>query len=242
MALVVAVAVSSVADASLCVVTTESLSQRFAACSVAFKSTAESDGATDLKTGNLGSGNWRLSVDDSNAGGRQRISGFGAAWTDATVAVFDSLSAERQATLLEQLFGESGIGLSVMRHTIGQSDLTPPALGRWSFDENGGEPDPTLQQFNLTAPGERMLSWLRRMRAASSRRVLLLGSPWSPPAWMKQDNTLQWQYVDAWVQYMLTYLRTYRKAGVAVDAITPQNEPLHSADGAWTMRLDASYQ
>ena len=33
---------------------------------------------------------------------------------------------------------QNGIKLSLMRHTVGQSDLTPSSLGQWSYDENGG--------------------------------------------------------------------------------------------------------
>ncbi len=52
---------------------------------------------------------------------------------------------------------------------------------------------------------------------------------------MKQNNNLRWEYVDSWVAYMVEYLQQYEAAGVHVDALTLQNEPLHSADGAWTM-------
>ena len=226
-------AASATRDSVRCSVTTESLTSRLAPC--AKLPTLASLSAV------AASGSWKLGVDDTTAGARQSMMGFGAAWTDATVTVFDSLDVSAQDELLEQLFGETGIRLAVMRHTIGQSDLTPSALGRWSFDEAGGAPDPNLTQFNLTDPGRRMLGWLKRMHAKNSD-VTLFGSPWSPPGWMKQDNTLQTKYIDAWVEYMLRYLREYREAGVHVSAVTPQNEPLHSADPAWTMSLDKTYQ
>jgi hypothetical protein len=97
---------------------------------------------------------WYLTVNDSKGGELQQITGFGAAWTDATVAVFDALPSAAQATLMSELFavgadGE-GIGLRLMRHTVGQSDLTPASIGEWSFDANGGVPDPSLSDFNLT--------------------------------------------------------------------------------------------
>ena len=121
-----------------------------------------------------------------------------------------------------------------------------------------------MSHFNLTTPGAKMLSWIQRMMAvargakagqdvdslslplrsasSTSSPITLLGSVWSPPGWMKQNNNLQWQYVDAWVKYMVSYIQQYRAAGVHVDAVTLQNEPLHSADEAWTMYMDASYQ
>ena len=97
-------------------------------------------------------GSWQIYVDDSVE--LQEIVGFGAAWTDAAVTVLDSLSEESQKKVMQDLFapitagdsprkptvetsqqgGEIGsIGLSLVRHTIGQSDLTPASIGEWSY-------------------------------------------------------------------------------------------------------------
>ena len=72
-------------------------------------------------------GSWKLAVDDTASGQRQSIDGFGAAWTDATVTVFDALPADAQDTLLHELFSPTpgSISLSLMRHTIGQSVRLP---------------------------------------------------------------------------------------------------------------------
>ena len=72
------------------------------------------------------SANWEIHVDDSKY--LQTIRGFGAAWTDATVNVFDTLSSTNASNLMKDLFdptNQNGIKLSLMRHTVGQSDLTP---------------------------------------------------------------------------------------------------------------------
>ena len=61
---------------------------------------------------------------------------------------------------------------------------------------------------------------------------------------MKQNNNLRWEYVDSYVQYFVNFLQAYKNAGVELDAITLQNEPLHSApvEGeAWTMYMDSMY-
>ena len=72
-------------------------------------------------------GSWKLAVDDTASGQRQSIDGFGAAWTDATVTVFDALPADAQDRLLHDLFSPApgSISLSLMRHTIGQSVRLP---------------------------------------------------------------------------------------------------------------------
>jgi glucosylceramidase len=59
---------------------------------------------------------------------------------------------------------------------------------------------------------------------------------------MKQNNNIRIEYVDAWVDYMVKYLSAFKAGGVQVDAMTMQNEPLHSSDSAWTTYMDQSYQ
>jgi len=101
------------------------------------------------------SSTWTLSLDSTK---RQAIDGFGASFTDATTFLFDALSPSQQDAIYEKLFTSASpdaIKLELMRTTVGQSDLTPESDGRWSFDENEGQPDPDLEHFALTDPGER---------------------------------------------------------------------------------------
>lgn len=189
---------------------------------------------------------WNFSVDDTESGRLQEITGFGASWTDASVFVFDKLSQRDQQQMMEDVFGTAGggIGLSLMRHTIGQSDLTPGDA--YSYDDAG--PDEALASFNLTEAGDRMTVWLKRMLNVSPH-VTLFGSPWSAPQWMKQNNQLQTKYISAWVNYLVRYLLMFQERGISVQALTLQNEPLHGdATEAWlqylypwTMHMDKTY-
>jgi glucan endo-1,6-beta-glucosidase len=178
---------------------------------------------------------WTLYLDGEPL---QGIDGFGAAWTDATTFLFDQLLESDQDKLMTDLFTTKGIGMEFMRMTIGQSDLTPDS--RWSFDENDGLPDKDLSNWSLTEQGERMRKWILRM-GDYNPDILLLGSQWSPPGWMKQNNNLRWEFRDSYVQYFVNFLQAYMDVGVEVDAITLQNEPLHSAGEAWTMFMDSEY-
>ena len=158
-----------------------------------------------------------------------------------------------------------------MRHTIGQSDLTPMSIGEWSFDmlPTGVTSDPNLTYFNLTQAGRDMVSWLTRMQAVAQgqtsnniqdngggkrhsgsgindnrKGVFLLGSIWSPPQWMKQDNTLHWGYVDTWVEYIVNYLTTYRESGIEVDALTMQvgyKHQLHRLRSEFALPIEVQF-
>jgi len=59
-----------------------------------------------------------------------------------------------------------------------------------------------------------------------------MGSPWSPPVWMKDNNStiggsLQPKYYSVYAQYFVKYIQKMKEQGISVDAITVQNEPLH---------------
>mmetsp|Transcript_32227 Transcript_32227/g.106472 ORF Transcript_32227/g.106472 Transcript_32227/m.106472 type:complete len:650 (-) Transcript_32227:151-2100(-) len=193
------------------------------------------------KRGALPNADWKITVDDTPSGHRQEIDGFGATWTDATLAVFDELPPNLQEEVLQDIFGKEGIRLGLMRHSIGQSDLTPSWVGQWSYDENGGRPDLELAHADLTDNGRRMTSWLSRMLKVKPD-VMLLGSLWSPPQWMKQQdtNTLRQEYEDQWVDYMVKYVSLFKAEGITVAAMTLQNEPLSGSDPAWTTYINQS--
>ena len=186
---------------------------------------------------------WDLTLDDSDAGRRQSVNGFGAAITDATVVNFNLLSADTRSQLLDDLFGPDGLGFSLMRHTIAASDLS--ATG-YSYDDSNGA-DTSLANFGLGDNGTAMAGLISDIRGVRSD-LTLLGSVWSPPGWMKlnnvmygttENNNLNHDYVDAWAQYFVKYIQAFNAAGANVDAVTIQNEPLNSQSGYPTMYIFA---
>lgn len=132
---------------------------------------------------------WNLSVDDTSAGYKQTVNGFGAAVTDATVITFNTLSSSTLSTLLNSLVTTSGANFGLMRHTIGASDLSPNNPAAYTYDDNGnnGTPDPSLSNFTLGSGGSAMASLLASMKSKNSG-LQILGSPWSPPGWMKRNH------------------------------------------------------
>lgn len=193
--------------------------------------------------GNPGSAStWKLTVDDTPSGRRQQVTGFGAAVTDATVAVFKALSGDQRAAALRDLFSADGLGFSLMRHTIGSSDLSGNV---YTYDDAPN--DRSLDKFNLGDDGNAMASLIRDIKSVQ-RDLTLLGSVWSVPGWMKLNgvtsgttvnNNLNHDFVDAWAQYFVKYIQAYNDAGATVDAVTIQNEPLNSQGGYPTMYIFA---
>lgn len=94
-----------------------------------------------------------------------------------------------------------------------------------------------------------MLGFIMAMKAVSPA-VKLVGASWSAPGWMKQNgaqqgwtdpnNYLQGRYTTALANYFVKYLQTYARAGVTVDYLTVQNEPLNSNAHYPTMYVPAT--
>jgi glucosylceramidase len=160
----------------------------------------------------------------------QPVLGFGAAFTDASCYVFNQLPATERTKLFHELFSSSEMGLSVGRICVGSSDYS---VSVYSFDE--GAPDPELARFSIDHDRAYILPMLAEARKVNPE-LFLLASSWSPPGWMKSSNTMLggaiWRhYFGAYASYFAKFLKAYSAAGVAVNAITTQNEVDTDQDG-----------
>ncbi len=154
----------------------------------------------------------------------QDILGFGGAFTDGSCFLFGKMSADARHALLEELYGASGLNLSVGRTTIGASDYSVSA---YTYDDTP-EPDPDLTHFSIDHDRAYILPTLKEARAVNPN-LFLFGSPWTPPGWMKASKSLiggnmRDHYFPAYAQYFVRYLQGYAAAGVRMDAVTVQNE------------------
>lgn len=121
-----------------------------------------------------GSGTWDLTIDDTPAGHKQTIRGFGGTVTDATVTVINALPSAQRSQLLRELLTDEGAHFSFLRHTIGASDLSAPPA--YTYHDGDG--------FGLGDRGVAMAELLAEMKGINSDS-LVLGSAWSAPGWMK---------------------------------------------------------
>jgi glucosylceramidase len=161
----------------------------------------------------------------------QEILGFGAAFTDASCYLFSQLELEKRQALLNELFGQSGLRLSVGRTCIGASDYSRFS---YSFDESP-DPDPDLQRFSIDHDREYILPTLREAQKANPD-LYLFSCPWSPPSWMKANGSLlggsmRKKYLSIYAQYFVKFLQGYSNDGVKIRAVTVQNEVDTDQDG-----------
>jgi glucosylceramidase len=66
----------------------------------------------------------------------------------------------------------------------------------------------------------------------SGNQLLVFASPWSPPAWMKDNHDMLHggkllpAFYQAWADYFVHFIKTYENHGVSIWGITVQNEPM----------------
>jgi glucosylceramidase len=162
----------------------------------------------------------------------QSIDGFGYALTGGSAELLMKMTPEARTRILRELFASDGnnLGVSYLRLTIGASDLNSTV---YSYDDlPAGETDPTLARFDLGEDRKHVLPVLKQI-VALAPGIKILGSPWSAPPWMKTNNNvrggaLKEDCYPAYALYLTRYVQAMRKEGIAIDAITIQNEPLNS--------------
>jgi len=160
----------------------------------------------------------------------QTVDGFGYTLTGGSAQVINQLSAIKKQELLQELFGTSdtSISISYLRISIGASDLNSSVF---SYDDiPSGQTDVNLTNFSLT-PDNELISLLKEILLINPN-LKIMAAPWSPPVWMKDNNnamggSLQPQYYSVYAQYFVKYIQKMQQQNIHIDAITPQNEPLH---------------
>ncbi|MEU1626697.1 glycoside hydrolase family 30 beta sandwich domain-containing protein [Streptomyces sp. NPDC020096] len=161
----------------------------------------------------------------------QRFTGAGASFTDTAAWLMNSsgaLSTSARDEVMHKLFDPgSGIGLDFLRNPMGASDL---ARYNYTFDDMpSGQTDPNLDHFSIGHDLADVLP-LTKQAQALNPNVKVLATPWTAPAWMKDNDAvdqgwLQAKYYAAYAQYFVKYIQAYQAQGVHIDYVTPQNEP-----------------
>jgi glucosylceramidase len=162
---------------------------------------------------------------------KQEILGFGGALTDASCYVLNQLKQDEREAVMHDLFAADAMALNVCRTCIGASDYSRSV---YSFDEST-EPDPELKKFSIDHDKAYILPVLREARKANPE-LFLFSSPWSPPGWMKPNNSMlgggmRKLSFPPYARYFLKFLDAYQAEGVAIDAVTVQNEVDAEQDG-----------
>jgi glucosylceramidase len=185
-------------------------------------------------------GNPTIAVSDQST--YQEMDGFGFALTGGSALHLNNMGSSQRAALLEELFGADGIRISYLRISVGASDLDEAPF---SYNDlpAGQTEDLDLEHFSIAKDRENLIPVLQEILAINPS-MKILASPWSAPSWMKTGNrtiggSLKPAYYAVYANYLVKYIQAYQAAGIAIDALSVQNEPHHDGNNP-SMRMDAN--
>jgi glucosylceramidase len=157
----------------------------------------------------------------------QALLGFGGAFTEAAALTWQQLAPAAAEEFLRACFDPlHGHGYTLGRVPMGSSDF---GLGNYAHADVAG--DFALEHFSIERDRRHILPFVRAAQRVAGRPLLLLASPWSPPAWMKttgamnHGGALKPECRAAWARCYVKFIQAYAAEGVPIWGVSVQNEP-----------------
>ncbi|XP_037561777.2 lysosomal acid glucosylceramidase-like [Dermacentor silvarum] len=161
----------------------------------------------------------------------QIVYGFGGAFTDAAGINVKSLPEKLQDDLIKSYYAKEGIAYNMGRVPLASTDFSER---KYTYDDTPGD----LELTNFTLAQEDLdlkIPYIKKATSLVAGPVLLIGSAWSSPAWMKTSNSLEGEgvligepgsaYYKSWAKYYVRFLQEYERHGIRFYGVTAQNEP-----------------
>ncbi|MBN7810593.1 glucosylceramidase [Algoriphagus sp. H41] len=174
--------------------------------------------------------------------GFQAMDGFGYTLSQGSAKHLLAMGAPARRALLRELFGdgEKEIRISYLRLSVAASDLNEYPFSYNDLRDSLAT-DPELTQFSLGPDTLDVIPVLREILQINPN-LKLMASPWSPPAWMKDNKdtrggSLLEEFESAYACYLVKYIQEMEALGIAIDALTIQNEPLHPGNNPSLLML-----
>ena len=127
-----------------------------------------------------------------------------------------------QKQILTDYFSQNGICYSFCRTHINSCDF--------SFANYAYLDKPDLSEFNINRDKEYLIPMIKAALDINPN-ITFVASPWSPPAFMKDNNQMNHggkllnTYKQFWADYLVEYVKAYKKEGINISYMTIQNEP-----------------
>ncbi|MCF0160295.1 MAG: glucosylceramidase, partial [Bacteroidaceae bacterium] len=163
----------------------------------------------------------------------QTMDGFGVAITGSTCYNLMRMTEESRTRFLEETFSpETGYGFSYCRISIGASDF--------SLDEYTCCDTPGIEHFALTDEENHLVIPILQQILRINPALKIMGTPWTPPRWMKVKDLQSREPFDSWTSgslnpdcyadyatYFVKWIQAFQQSGIPIYSVTPQNEPLN---------------
>ena len=157
----------------------------------------------------------------------QTVLGIGGAFSDSAANAWKNMPENMQKRLIEAYFDrEHGIGYNFGRLSIASCDFSTED---YTYVEDG---DITLDSFDISHDKKAVFPMVKAAKEYTD--LVLLASPWSPPAYMKTNDTREYgghlkkEYYPIWAKYFAKYIAACRAENIDIWGVTLQNEPRHT--------------
>ena len=161
--------------------------------------------------------------------GFQTFIGIGGALTDAAAETYAALpTASRKEVMRAYYDPIEGIGYTLGRTTIHSCDFSSDS---YTYVKEG---DVDLGTFDVAHDRRNRIPLIKDAFLAAGGSFPVFASPWSPPAWMKDNGSmlkgghLKPEYGSTWARYIAKFIQAYSREGIPIWAVTVQNEPMAS--------------
>ena len=157
----------------------------------------------------------------------QTVLGIGGALTDASAETFVKLPKEKQEEMMQAYYSvDKGIGYTLGRTSIHSCDFSSAS---YTYVTEG---DQALKSFSVDHDKQFRIPFIKRAIATAGGKFTLFASPWSPPAFMKDNNDmlhggkLKPEFYQSWANYYAKFIKAYQQEGINIWGFTIQNEPM----------------
>lgn len=157
----------------------------------------------------------------------QSFLGIGGALTDASAETYAKLSPARQKEFMSAYYDvNKGIGYTLARTNIASCDFSS---GSYAYVQDN---DPELKTFSVDHDKKYRIPFIKQAIAAAGGKLNLYVSPWSPPAWMKDNNSLllggklKPEFRQSWANHYVKFIKSYEALGIPIWGLSVQNEPM----------------
>ena len=157
----------------------------------------------------------------------QEFMGFGGAFTEAAAYTLSEAPAEIRDEAIRAYFSkDQGLGYVLGRVAIHSCDF---ALGNYTYVKEG---DLSLDSFDLSREDQWVIPFIKDATKYANQPLVLLASPWSPPAYMKDTQEMNYggkllpEYHQIWANYYVKFIDHMKMRGIDIWAVSVQNEPL----------------
>lgn len=152
--------------------------------------------------------------------------GFGGAFTEAAAYTLANTSEKNRKEIVKAYFSKgAGLAYNLGRTTVHGCDFS---LEPYTYIE---ENDEKLSTFNIEREDRWVIPFLKEAEAEAGEKLCLLCSPWSPPAFMKNNKDINHggrllkKYYRTWAQYIVRYIQEMKNRNMDISMVSIQNEP-----------------